>query len=500
MCAKIATPKQTGGGGYNYEDKVGAYFLLCMLLRRYAFYKEIGCIVRVDFQTGADGWTFDDFLITLEADTDIKKVGVSVKSNQQFSAEIIASALLKNLWEQQLCLNTKKFNRSSDYCCIAQPPLMGTLSSDLSTLINLARQQDASDLDLRLRADGYISAERLKLYKSFHYPQEFETEAKRQNLQNGDILSKFLFLEFDFEGLVSKSENEVLSMAASALLNDDMGAAIRLYEKLQQLCKNLKVQGGYLDPAKLIAVLKQDFDLKGNVSLTGDLYKVKEANRRNLSVVKTTIGAKFQIDRSAELKALETKLAQYHMCNISAPSGHGKTVLAKLYAETHEDRFLLVWLNATYFDRPPELSLQLLHGFDEIAKLNVKEKVLFVIDGLERFYSDSQVRQLAAFLNKVISSEAEYEIVFTCITEDYDAMLLKLYQYNFIDPKLTSLPVDNQSLNFGELALHFPNLLDLLRNSQFRTLLGNIKLLDALCFALNPISIKQISNNQFTES
>jgi hypothetical protein len=37
MGTKIATPKQTGGGGFNYEDKVGAYFLLCMLLKPTSF-------------------------------------------------------------------------------------------------------------------------------------------------------------------------------------------------------------------------------------------------------------------------------------------------------------------------------------------------------------------------------------------------------------------------------------------------------------------------------
>lgn len=132
--AQISTPKQTGGGGFNYEDKVGAYFLCCMLLQRNPFSADLGQIKRIDMQKGAGGWALDDYLVTLEQNGKEYRVGVSVKSNQQFSENVIYAAARDLLWEQRLQLNGRVFDDDHDYFCFAQPPLNGTVFSDLNTL------------------------------------------------------------------------------------------------------------------------------------------------------------------------------------------------------------------------------------------------------------------------------------------------------------------------------------------------------------------------------
>lgn len=60
---EVATAKQTGGGGFLYEDRVNAYFLACMLTGTPPFNKEYGIIEKIKFQVRADGWFFDDVLL-----------------------------------------------------------------------------------------------------------------------------------------------------------------------------------------------------------------------------------------------------------------------------------------------------------------------------------------------------------------------------------------------------------------------------------------------------
>ncbi len=42
--SKVATAKQTGGGGLTYEDKVSAYFFACLLTETPPFAIEYGII------------------------------------------------------------------------------------------------------------------------------------------------------------------------------------------------------------------------------------------------------------------------------------------------------------------------------------------------------------------------------------------------------------------------------------------------------------------------
>ena len=65
MSKQVATPKQTAGGGFAFEDKVVGSYLVWMLAGT-APLKAPGRIDRIDCQVAADGWAgFDDLLITM---------------------------------------------------------------------------------------------------------------------------------------------------------------------------------------------------------------------------------------------------------------------------------------------------------------------------------------------------------------------------------------------------------------------------------------------------
>lgn len=497
--AQIATPKQTGGGGFNYEDKVGTYFLLCMLMQRNPFSVNLGLIKRMDMQQAAAGWALDDYLITLEREGKESKVGVSVKSSQQFSENVIYGAARDLLWEQRLGLNGRVFDAERDYFCFAQPKLGGSVFQDLNTLIQLAQEQETADLERNLNTPQYTSKEKLTLYNSFACPVAFDNDAGNPGLSPAAVLSRLMVLEFDFESVVSESESELLRFAAQVLVEPSDSQTGLLYEKLQHICRDKRPKGGFVTLPKLLNELKGAFVLRAFPACHSDLEKISSTTQRNLSIIKTTIGQEFSIDRSELLGEIVAGLHSSSTCAILSPSGHGKTALAKLYVESVLAQNTVLWLNAAHFETDVQNKLSLRYSVKELVDSNTKGSFLLVIDGLERFYTEQQVQHLAMVLKDVSLAQGDFKLLLTCIDEDFDELLLRLYGYGVAQTDFSKIAINNNRFNLLSLAIHYPNMLDLLRNSDLKRLLLNIKILDALSYALTKSNVNELSQASESE-
>ena len=66
MAREVAPTKVTGGGGFEFEDKVAAFFMCHLLCGCPPLDPNFGLIKRIDFQVRADGWLFDDLLLSLK--------------------------------------------------------------------------------------------------------------------------------------------------------------------------------------------------------------------------------------------------------------------------------------------------------------------------------------------------------------------------------------------------------------------------------------------------
>ncbi len=102
MATKVAPPKNTGGGGFVFEDDVCAWLLASMLVGEPVFGADCGAPVRLDFQTRPDGWFLDDVLVTTVVGATRHRFALSVKSNVQFTATSAPSDFVAAAWEQWL--------------------------------------------------------------------------------------------------------------------------------------------------------------------------------------------------------------------------------------------------------------------------------------------------------------------------------------------------------------------------------------------------------------
>src|ERR1043165_6036766 len=111
-----ATPFVTGGGGFEYEDRVAAFVLAAMLAGQPPFGGETGLVRRIDWQTSAGGWDFDDLLLTIVG-TENPKLAISCKAGKYVSSAGWDADARRRLWNQWTRSAGDPFRRGGDLLC-----------------------------------------------------------------------------------------------------------------------------------------------------------------------------------------------------------------------------------------------------------------------------------------------------------------------------------------------------------------------------------------------
>src|SRR5437868_3968891 len=94
------TTRSTAGPGFDFEDRVAAWFLLRMLLGE-PLPAIDGAGVSLQMQTGALGWLIDDLLVTSALPTsEYRQLAVSCKSNVQVSGAGLPANFVETAWRQ----------------------------------------------------------------------------------------------------------------------------------------------------------------------------------------------------------------------------------------------------------------------------------------------------------------------------------------------------------------------------------------------------------------
>lgn len=486
---KIATPKQTGQGGTDFENKAVAYFLAAMLSKTPPLASELGTISRIDFQVSGDGWLFDDALLTID-DKDVeKKIAISIKSNQQFNKNGCPKELNMLLWEQYLGHFSHVFRKGIDSMCLVEAPISATVSEDLNTILSQTRAQNPDDFHKRIYVPGYSSKAKQKLYESFQCPVDLKKTYSVKPSETANLLKHFLHVEMDFDRVGSVWELKALNLCRLLLNTKNAVDARSLYERLCRLSLQLAKVNGFLDIPTLINYIRGDFSLVGIPDYQSDWSKIRQHNIDKLSLISADLGNKVSIDRSACVQQITEKLRVKPICVIEGLSGAGKTVLAKEFAEDKSPVSKTVWLDIADFDGSVETNLQLQHSLQELIKYDYSNEAYLLIDGVERFYEEKQQQKLALLINTIVSENLSWRIIITCPTDSIDSLMNMLNQRRVKTEVIDSFQMPTVSdETVLQLVEEFPELASFLTDAGVRNILNNLKLLDKLLFNIKKLS------------
>lgn len=490
MTSNTATPKQTGGAGYSFEDKVGAYFCIRLLQGSFPFDPAFGVLQGIAFQNRVDGWFVDDVLLTLNDGGNTRKCGLSVKSNIQFGKKTAPADFVVAAWPLYLAEGSEAFVKGHDLLGLVTPPLASETRTPLMELLRLARCQSPEDLAGRLLSNsedsrGYTSQETRELFKSFFCPEDLANKHQVTGKDTASLLKDLVLLQFDFLDPDSKDEADCLAACKLIVRNGTDANAANLWTSILGIVNTVRTAGGGLDREELVRMLRQTHELNEFPDFRDDWRRLISWGRERLVAVPDAIGGSFRLDRRQYISRLSDSLAESRLVAILGESGSGKSVIAKQVAQHFPQTVPVLWFDSDIFMASLAGTLRsemgLSHSVPDVLHALAAQTGVIVLDGLERLGTEDSWRQVRLLLQYVQAGTkaTPWLVMLTCSSDNWEWVQAKLLQAG-IRPEA----VQTEEINpFGTEDIEqvmgaFPALVHVVSLEHLRSLVSLPKILD----------------------
>jgi hypothetical protein len=494
--AKIATSKQTGGGGFDFEDKVSAYFLSKLLSGNFALDSSIGTLTNVEYQVRPDGWLIDDLLLTFHDGRQNHRVAVSAKSNRQITATGLPDDIVKDIWTQFLNVEKILFDQNHDYLLFVVSPIARSVSENLTKLIQSAKNTDPAILAKRVRTKAF-SKQQQSLFDSFKCPLPLHQANMLFDKEICVLLSRLIVVEFDFQNIISKDENLIISELQAVLRSNAQAESIKLYNRLKGIRADIAPHGGSLNYLQLIAKIINDFELITQPEYQSDWKKIADLTDLKIANIPDKIGNKFVIERPIQIERIRSSLEEERFVFFTGKSGFGKTVVAKHLAQkVIAGGRKVIWLDGELLQSNAfKVTAGIAHDIAEMVTSTNNLGNLIIVDGADRFFKENIIENFVPFIRMVAGLDPlTWKMVITCQSEDYEALLKQIHRKNVFS--FNSKTLELQPAVAKELlpsAKFFPQLISLFKHDHLLALLGNLKYLDLVAFHIGHSDLKSLA-------
>ena len=463
-------PKSTGGEGFDFEDKVGAYFLSFLLIGKNPFPSlALGRLITINFQRKVDGWEFDDIILGFDSDRLEKKIAFSVKSNSYITANKFPHDLVKSIWTQYCKIETNPFRSKHDY--------LGLVTSGTSTIAietyrklqNFASRHKGRDLEIHIKQPEFTNQKVRDMFDSFVKPSVVDCN---QNIQRAEIIERLIHFDVNLDDPTSPYLKQAFDNLASALVS---GEANDLWIKLQHMVKTSRIASGEIKFSILIEELKSSFKIKGHYDLDSDLKKLKEIQETEIGKIKSTIGNNLSVERKMDFSE-QFKKTQVN--TLIGESGIGKSVLLKQWVYKVEKP--VIWLPYSIFKARTLAEINTLLGIKndlfDILQYGPSEQII-VIDAVDRLTGMENRELLKSFLVKFKKiSENRHLCVISSQDQSWRTLVGNLSTQEVMFNVISAPMFEKDELEIVEKEL--PSLIGILTAGATKEILKNLKYLD----------------------
>ena len=478
MPKSISTPKQGGGGGYTFADKVSASFLLKMLAGSAALKTEDGQIESVRFEKRVDGWFLDDIVLHLRGlDDGIVALAISIKSNSQVTKDGFPAEFVTAVWEQRLHVRTGMFDLSKDYLALVTPSLDFKIKSAWDNLLAKAIDADSIAFAARVETSKYDNKIGRALFRSLRCPSSID--ASRTPTDTTELLKRLRHFNFDFQSNPSESDNDCIAKCGNLLSEGGTNAASSLWTHLKQIAREFSTSGGDLTRSQLATCLRNRFALKEFPNYVPDWKKLSDDFELRTERIRSKLGGILEFENTA-IEAFPNHLVSA----LIGASGSGKTVFAKQLAIASAKRGNAVWLTPADLNTHSlstqfrELGIQ--YSFAELVDQSTSSDGLIVVDGAERL-NETGLVNLAQLMRKgkVGTESPPWSFTFTCVADAWERTLYALQREFGEDIETHVEFVEFKFENHRtEILDQFPSMQKTLQRPNLKSIFSNLKILD----------------------
>lgn len=479
----VPSPAATGGAGEQFEQHVDAFALALLLVGATPPILTNTSITEVSLQTRHKGWRTDDLLVIGETGSGVqRKLAAQIKRSFTVSAgNDDCRATFTGFWDDFLA--SDRFDESQDRLAIITQHGTSTLLAAFNSLLECAcAAVDATDFTHRVGLDGYLSR-----------------KAKRQNEAVKTILAEHLgappgedeywrflrvvnIVSYDLNTSAAQTEAIILSLLAHVTTDfPDTGAAARsAWAALLECAGTGRPAAATYRRTDLPAELLARHSTIPRADTQG-LQSLTEHGRTVRDSIRSTIGDRYEIDRSAEILTLLGELAERQVVIVTGAAGSGKSALAKKLLDQVEPdypvlafqavEFATAHINETLANAQTQLNGQRLQSL-----LVGHDRSVILIESVERLLEHS-IRDAFSHLLQIALRDHTIQLVLTC--RDYSAETVRnsLLAPLGLPHSVHEVPaLSDEELRLVQEAV--PNLERPLRDSQFRSFLRTPYVLD----------------------
>ena len=384
---KVASPVSTGGGGGDYEKRVGAYYLAALLLHAVPRGQEAGVTREVRFQRLYEGEPLDDLVVVSELPAGEAKLALQIKRDLVFGQEDETfDGVIHACWET---FSSSNFHVGIDRFGIVIGLYSKTIDEHYQSVLTWARNSaNSNDFLKRINQPRLTNQTQRKFFQLIRSKLDTYSGSSVTDDMLWNFLRSMIILHFDFQRDGARDYAYTVEIISYLLSTDKKAESPKLFAEIVDVAAEANRTAGSFNAEMLRQRLQAKFALLSPPDCRADLEKLRQETELVLSDIRTDIGGLTLSRTDLIVDALE-RLAETSLLEVVGPHGVGKSVVLKALVEHQRGGGPVIVLagdriNGTGWSGYAS-TLQLTQPLDKLlVALSSSSQPAIFIDGIDR--------------------------------------------------------------------------------------------------------------------
>lgn len=423
----VASTISTGGGGTEFERRVGAYFLALLLTNSFCPIFSESSPRKVHFQARRLGWEIDD-LVVEAANEAGEPHNICVQAKRTFTVSATDKecvATIEAAWKD--FNNSAKFGAERDALVLVTYLGTNRIQFDLRWLLDQARARaSAVDFAQCLSGEGLLNKKSKGDYETIKSIIDAHAGAPVEEERIWRFLRAFYVLSFDFLDSAGKDEASIKAILAALRSKDaPIDAAAITWAELIVLAGDAAPQGRSVDFSMLPADMRRRHDQVAS-SKHGELSRLRSHSSVVLRRVTDAGPSGVVFERLAYREKIECAFASNQIVLIVGPAGSGKSALGKRFlADAGQSETTFAFSSEEFKGAHIDGVLSNANVglvWQEFLGLLPLHRKIFLVESLERLL---EVNDRAAFNDLLFAAKDDPSISLVLTCRDYYAEIVE---------------------------------------------------------------------------